>query len=183
MKAHDRNVGSRRSIRLKPYDYSQTGYYFLTVCAQNRQCVFGEIINGKMKLNEVGEMIETDWNKLPWHFPNIKLDEFVIMPNHMHGIILIVGAPLVGAQNNDIADRATTRVAPTLGDIVGAFKSIAANEYIHNVKNNDWPPFKGSLWQRNYYEHIIRDERDLNRVREYVVNNPYKWQEDEYYTA
>ncbi len=76
-----------------------------------------------------------------------------------------------------------TRVAPTLGDIVGAFKSIAANEYIRNVKNNDWPPFKGSLWQRNYYEHIIRDERDLNRVREYVVNNPYKWQEDEYYTA
>ena len=183
MKAQDRNVGSRRSMRLKPYDYSLAGYYFLTVCAQNRQCVFGEIINGKMALNEAGEMIETNWNKLPRRFPNIKLDEFVIMPNHMHGVIIIVGAPLVGAQNNDIADRAATRAAPTLGDIVGAFKSIAANEYIRSVKNNDWPPFKGSIWQRNYYEHIIRDECDLNRVREYVVNNPYKWQEDEYYAA
>ena len=70
-----------------------------------------------------------------------------------------------------------------MGDIVGAFKSIAANEYIRNVKNNDCPPFKGYLWQRNYYEHIIRDERDLNRIREYIVNNPYKWQEDEYYAA
>jgi len=77
--------------------------------------------------------------------------------------------------------RATTRVAPTLGDVIGAFKSITTNEYIRNVKNKNWVPFNKHFWQRNYYEHVIRDDHDLNRIREYIVNNPAKWEEDEYY--
>lgn len=177
---------SRRSIRLAEYDYSQAGYYFVTVCLNDRRNLFGDIVGGKMVLNGAGRMVETNWNKLIQRFPDIELDEFIIMPNHLHGVIAIVGAPLVGAQNGDVSgardnDKATTRVAPTLGDVIGAFKSIATNEYIRNVKNSNWPAFNKCFWQRNYYEHVIRDEDDLGRIREYIVNNPAKWFEDEYY--
>jgi REP element-mobilizing transposase RayT len=131
--------------------------------------MFGNVKENIMFLNSAGQMISDNWHILPTRFPNIEHDEYVVMPNHLHGII-IVGAPLVGALNN-----------PTLGEIIGAFKSLTTNEYIRNVKTLDWPRFKGSLWQRNYYEHVIRDERDLDRVREYIVNNPALWSEDEYY--
>ncbi len=194
IKVQNKSSKSRRSIRLAGYDYSQAGAYFVTICAQEEENVFGEIANGEMALNDTGKMVENNWNKLPQRFPNVALDEFVIMPNHIHGVIAI-GAPIVGAQNGDVVgardnycgvdampdDRATTRVAPTLGGIIGAFKSITTNEYIRNVKNKNRPPFNKHFWQRNYYEHVIRDENDLNRIREYIVNNPAKWFEDEYY--
>ncbi|MDP3042612.1 MAG: transposase [Candidatus Omnitrophota bacterium] len=179
---------NRRSIRLAGYDYSQAGYYFVTVCVNERRNLFGDIDGGKIMLNGVGIMVEDSWNKLQQRFQFIELDEFIVMPNHLHGVIVIVGAPLVGAQNGDVIaddrnDRATTRVAPTLGDIIGAFKSITTNEYIRNVKNENWLPFDEYFWQRNYYEHVIRNDNDLNRIREYIVNNPVKWEEDEYYAS
>ncbi len=171
---------NRKTIRLKGYDYTQTGAYSVTVCEQDRKCLFGDVKNGEMILNDAGCMIETNWNKLSQRFPNIEPDEFIVMPNHIHGIINIVGAPLVGARNGN---RAGTRPAPTVGDIMGAFKSITTNEYIRNIKYNNWPSFNKRLWQRNFYEHVIRDENDLNRIREYIMTNPAKWEEDEYYSV
>ncbi len=176
----------RRTIRLKEYNYAQTGGYFITICVQERKCIFGDIKNGQMNLNDTGGMIVNNWRNLPLCFSSIELDKFIIMPNHLHGIIQIVGAPLVGARNvNNVGvqnnDRAGTRPAPTIGDIIGAFKSITTGEYIKSVKDNNWQAFNKRLWQRNYYEHVIRDEGDLTHAREYIISNSAKWQEDEYY--
>jgi len=181
----------RRSIRLKGHDYAQAGVYFVTICTQGRECLFGEVVNDRMQLNDAGRMMESAWLDLPNRFPTVELDEFVIMPNHMHGIIVIVaadvGAGLVPALGVDLvptpdatASRATTRVAPTatrpkLGDIVGVYKSITTDEYIVGVKQCGWPRFDRKLLQRNYYEHIIRNERELDAIRRYIANNPLKW--------
>jgi len=145
----------RRSIRLKGYDYSQNGAYFITICNQNRECLFGEIIGQKMILNDVGKMIDYQWNELQNKFNNIQLDEYIVMPNHFHGIII--------------------------GKIIGAFKSITTHEYIKGVKKYNWPSFNNAIWQRNYYEHIIRHEESLNKIREYIINNPMNWINDEMY--
>jgi REP element-mobilizing transposase RayT len=177
----------RRSIRLKEYDYSQAGAYYVTIDVQNRECLFGEIVDYEMILNEAGKMIDEQWNALLERFPDIELDVYQVMPNHFHGIVVIIGAPLVGVPvletNNISENRAGTSPAPTknptLGDIIGAFKSITTHEYILGVDNKNWPQFYKRLWQRNYYEHVIRDEADLNRIRDYIQSNPANWDEDE----
>ncbi len=190
---YDPEKHHRRSIRLKGYDYSQAGAYFITIVTQDRACLFGEVVDGEIQLNDVGHMVHKEWTHLPNRFPNIDLDAFIVMPNHIHGIIVItdvdpVGAGLVGAglvpaqpaQNGNAATTsgATTRVAPTVGGIVGAFKSITTVRYTHGVKHYGWLPFPGRLWQRNYYEHIIRNEESLNRIRDYIANNPLQWEWD-----
>lgn len=177
------DIHHRRSIRLPGYDYSQCGYYFITICTQNRRCLFGEIKNGRMILNDAGKMISHWWNELKNKYANVRIDEYVVMPNHCHGIINIVNSP-VGAD---------LRVCPEieLGEHTGSplqhwpvskmvqwFKTMTTNEYIRNVKQNHWQPFDGKLWQRNYYEQIVRDDKSLPRIREYVVNNPSQWQND-----
>jgi len=182
-------MANRRSIRLKSYDYSQAGFYFVTICAKKNWCVFGEINNGQIQINDVGMMIKEQWQQLPRRFNGIILDAFIVMPNHIHGIIKIVrtpnnmsepvGAPLVGAQNENVGARNMDAQKPTLGDIIGAFKSLSTNEYIRGVKENGWVPFEEKLWHRNYYEHIIRDNNGLNKIREYIIENPSKWDDDE----
>jgi REP element-mobilizing transposase RayT len=232
--SRQRELPQRKSIRLKGYDYSQAGLYFITVCTQDRLCLFGKIQNGEMILNDSGNMIQRQWVALPERFHNIAIHEFAIMPNHFHGIVgaSLVGArslvnarPLEGTRNhesipnvetaNDATiqkirenhdgqphtraptrgaptvythnrgssnDRAPTRVAPTtVGDVVGAFKSLTTHDYIQNIKKNDWQPFNKKLWQRNYYEHIIRDEKSYDQISEYIQTNPLKWQDDQYY--
>ncbi|MBK8822089.1 MAG: transposase [Anaerolineales bacterium] len=169
----------RRSIRLKDYDYSQAGAYYVTINVQNRECLFGKIVNYEMKLNDAGKMIEGQWNALLERFSNVELDVYQTMPNHFHGII-VVGAAFMAALDTNISEnKADTRPAPTLGDIVGAFKSITTHEYILGVDNKKWPRFYKRLWQRNYYEHIVRDEADLERIRDYIQSNPADWDEDE----
>jgi REP element-mobilizing transposase RayT len=190
---YDPKKHHRRSIRLKGYDYSQAGAYFVTICTQDRACLFGEVVDGEMRLNDVGRMVVAEWERLPERFPDVALDAFVVMPNHIHGIIVIthpdrVGAGLVPAQEGDHEGRpydtdpdrttgtgATTRVAPTVGDVVSAFKSSVTVEYARGVKTFGWLPFRRRLWQRNYYEHIIRSEDSLNRIRQYIVENPARW--------
>ena len=186
---------NRRSLRLKHYDYSQEGYYFITIVTQNREHFFGEIIESTMILNDAGRMIDTLWNEITLDFENIKLHAFVIMPNHIHGIIEIcnntVGVPLVGTLNIDLVgthkinskkikttSRAPIKGALTIGDIIGAFKSKTTNHYIKMVKKGMVSPFDKRLWQRNYYEHIVRDEGDYIRLSTYIKNNPQKWEED-----
>jgi len=172
----------RKSIRLPGYDYSRAGAYFFSICTKDRKCLFGKIVNQEMVLNNAGSMITNIWNELPQRFPNIELIENVIMPNHIHVVIAIVGVPLVGTLKTvcDSPKRADTRPAPTagLGDIISAFKSISTHEYIKGVKQHGWTPFPGKLWQRNYYEHIVRNEKELTRIREYIRNNPAQWDTD-----
>ena len=181
----------RRSIRLKDYDYSQAGAYYVTINVQNRECLFGKNVNYEMELNDAGMMIEEQWNALLERFPGLKLDVYQIMPNHFHGVV-VVGAVFMVALDTNISENkadtrlgvdtrsgADTRPAPTLGDIIGAFKSITTHEYILGVDNKNWPRFYKRLWQRNYYEHIVRDEADLERIRDYIQSNPADWDEDE----
>ena len=169
----------RKSIRLKGYDYSQAGGYFVTIVTQIRESFFGKICDGEMVLNNAGKMIKFEWEALQERFQNIETNVVQVMPNHLHGILLIhsptpVGAGLVPAH----AAGATTRVAPTIGEMVGAFKSITTHKYIQGVKELAWPGFTRKLWQRNYYEHIIRDNSDYERIAGYILDNPINWNQD-----
>jgi putative transposase len=148
-----------------------------------------------MILNDPGRMVETEWLALKNRFPNIELHEHVVMPNHFHGIIEIktknynvatVGAPLVGALDGVdttigiISPNGQPQgIAPTVGDMIDAFKSIITVKYIHGVKKNGWKTFDHKLWQRNYWEHIIRNDDSLNRIAGYISNNPLKWNNDQ----
>jgi putative transposase len=181
---YDPDRHHRRSIRLKDYDYSQEGAYFVTICTHCRECLFGKIKHGEMRLNPPGMMAANAWQDLNRRFPDVKIDAYVVMPNHIHGIIWLVGAPLVGALDCAIHGahgdgiRATTRVAPTLGDVMGAFKSITTDKYIDGVKRYGWTPFTGRVWQRNYYEHVVHDDRALEAIRDYIEANPSQWAND-----
>ena len=214
--AFDRSKHHRRSIRLKGYEYRRPGLYFVTICIQGGRNLLGDIVEEEMVLNAAGRLISDEWQDLPKRFPQIDLDAFAVLPNHMHGIIIItedpVGATLVAAQGADedggaVAEdgtpekdaaksagaRATTRDAPTkggrsgrgatLGQIVGAYKSITTNGYIRGVKTDEWKPFDGRFWQRNYHEHIIRNEQSLNTIRQYVENNPAGWKQDKFFST
>lgn len=168
MHPYQNKIG-RRSIRLKGYDYSTPGMYFVTVCTQKRLCLFGDVFNGKMHLNDAGKMVHTAWNQLSVVFPGVVIDEFVVMPNHIHGIIVLYWG------NNHKGNHKGCPYSITLGDIVGAFKSYTTFQYILGVKTQQWPPFPTRLWQRNYYEHIIRNPQSLNRIRQYILHNPLRW--------
>ena len=164
----------RRSIRLKGYDYSNNGYYFITICSKNRECIFGNLIVGallacaqdRIELSIAGKIVDKHWNNIPNEYENIYLDEYIIMPNHIHGIVII-----------DKDNGAQASSAPTISQIMRSFKSKSGIEYLKHIKDNDLN-LSGKLWQRNYYEHIIRDENELEQIRTYIVNNPIKWNED-----
>jgi putative transposase len=165
----------RRSMRLKEYDYGQPGAYFITICTHKRACLFGSIVNAEMQLNETGRIVQAVWSELPVRFPEIRVDSFITMPNHIHGIIL-VGAQFIAPSDSppDIIENPARPVknhAPTLGVIIRAYKAISTREIRRTVKVD----FR---WQRNYYEHIVRNEESLNRIREYIVNNPLQWEVD-----
>jgi len=178
------DIHHRRSIRLKEYDYSQAGLYFITICTQNRLRLFGEIVDDGRgpticALNEYGRIAEKEWIKTSKMRPNIRLDIFVIMPNHMHGIIEI----------NEIVDgRGTMHRAPTtveqfgkptsntIPTIIRGYKA-SVTKQINILRNQPGVP----VWQRNYYEHIIHDEKSFHQISQYIQTNPLKWQDDKYY--
>ncbi|MCD6169906.1 MAG: transposase [Candidatus Latescibacteria bacterium] len=164
----------RRSIRLKEYDYTQPGAYFVTICTYDRRYLFGRVVDGAMRLNLFGKIVRDEWFKTSQVRQNVVLypHEFVVMPNHIHGIVRIVDN-IVGAQRR-CAPTCRINVTPgSLGAIVRAFKSAAARR-INQIRNTFGQP----VWQRNYYEHIIRNEGELNRIRGYIVNNPPRWHLD-----
>ena len=177
------NARHRKSNRLQHYDYSQAGYYCVTICTQNRQCLFGEIVEAHMILNEAGKSIVRWWNETKNKFPTIELDEFVVMPNHFHGIIAIVEADLRVCPDSTGQDTTMTKQGEHIGSplqkIIRWFKTMTTNDYIHGVKSGICPPFEKRLWQRSFYDHVIRDEQSLNDVREYSQNNPLDWEFDE----
>jgi putative transposase len=169
--SYDPEKHHRRSIRLKGFDYSRSATYFVTICVDNRECLFGTILqdggcentSDRMLLNDVGKMVSAEWLDLPSRFPSMILDDFVVMPNHFHGII---------------CTSPDSQVNPTLGQIIGVFKSIVTHHYIIGVNTQNWKPFHKRLWQRNYYEHIIRDDAALQKIQQYIQNNPLTWQTD-----
>ncbi|MDD5085197.1 MAG: transposase [Candidatus Omnitrophica bacterium] len=178
---------SRKPNRLCEYDYSHPGYYFITICAKDRHEWFDKIENCKVVLNDAGKMIHDLWSAIPFHYPGIQIDEFVVMPDHVHGIIIIIDNPVVGtgpcACPNAMHDGRPRRAAPTnrlsLSDVVHRFKSLTTRKYIDGVTRNNWASFDKTLWQRSFYDHVIRGESNLARLREYIVNNPLQWDLDE----
>ena len=184
------HIHHRRSIRLQDYDYSSEGACFVTMCTQNRECLFGVIVNGEMILNEYGKIVEQCRNDLPNHYDNIALDAYVIMPDHFHGIIFIVSVDSVDALDSvnaiDSVDsvlvgaihelprlKQQQRRKMLLPKIVGRLKMNSAKQ-INQMRNT--PGI--SVWQRNYYEHIIRDEKSLENIQKYIINNPLQWYYD-----
>lgn len=186
----------RRSIRLKGYDYTRSGAYFITSCVKDRMCLFGSVRDGRMRLNVLGEIVWDVWNGLPRHYPHVRLDAFIVMPNHIHGIIRLVddvgsgddsGGGRRGDDGRNAAVGAGLKPAPTttassppsrakrhgLPEIVRALKTFSARRI-----NNHRGTTGTSVWQRNYYEHIIRDERDYRRIAAYIKNNPRRWADD-----
>ncbi|MBI1820712.1 MAG: transposase [Nitrospirae bacterium] len=179
------DIHKRHSLRLKGFDYAQTGAYFITICTQNRECLFGKVVNDQRHLNDAGEMILTSWNELPRHYPGVDVDQFVVMPNHVHGIIILtVGAGPRACPELHIKKRQPEEISPalsllSLSDIIQRFKSLTTTHYLQGVIQTGWPPFHKKLWQRNYYEHVIRNEESLNRIRQYIHDNPLNWNIDE----
>jgi putative transposase len=172
----------KSSLRLKDFDYSQPGAYFVTICTVQRLCLFGEIIHDQMVPNPSGKILQHAWRALPTHYPHAKMDAFVVMPNHVHGIIMLL--------ENDVLinrrDRFINLSLPNLylrknqyykrqglSEIVRGFKTWTARR-INEMQNTTGTP----VWQRSFYDHIIRDEDDLNRIREYVMSNPLMWEDD-----
>ncbi len=209
----------RRSIRLKGYDYSSKGLYYITICSLGRECLFSSLSVGAglapahndvsdhtyndassldpldFKLTRIGEILDNQWNKIPSYFRNVILDEYVIMPNHFHGILIIGGGQhvtrdLAGdvsniSENTNVtgsspaSGRAPARGAPTtLGSIIGAFKSRCVNENLKYIEENGLNEL-GKFWQRNYYERIIRNHNELDEIRNYIQENPVNWLMDE----
>ncbi len=212
----DQNAHHRRSIRLPGYDYAQAGAYFVTLCTQGRECLFGNVVDGVMQLNDAGLVAEKCWLEIPMHFPRVVLDAVIIMPNHVHGILVITDSTVVGANNhspvgaNNHSPVGAKNLSPvgannhsplpsplrsgtsannhspvgaenfpplpsgtsgTIGSVVRGFK-IGVTKWMRQ----NTPYF--DVWQRNYYEHIIRNEESLRRIREYIVNSPLQWMLD-----
>ncbi len=176
------NKNKRKSIRLKSYDYSEPSDYFVTICAEDRKCLFGEIVDGEMVLNSLGEIVKEEILNILRRFINVEIDIFCIMPNHIHIILSIlcgedcpiVGATLAVARNQD---RAGASPAPTVGDIIGSFKSICFKRYKNYILKNGLN-VKTKFWQRNYYEHVIRNEKSYDEIYTYIESNASLWEKD-----
>lgn len=198
--SYNPNIHNRRSIRLKGYDYSQAGLYFITICCYNRECLFGDVVNGEMVLNEYGTIACNEWLNTPNIRKNVELDVFVIMPNHMHGIIILNGetgwgelhspyniitdnrtgelhSPINAISDNKMGECNSPPQGPSnnIGAIVRGYKSSVTKQF--NLLN-----IGCTVWQRNYHEHIIRNEKSYQNISEYIVNNPAKWNDDKFYT-
>ena len=169
----------RRSIRLAGYDYAQAGAYFVTVCAHGRQCLFGDVADGEMRLNAVGRFVADCLCAIPTHFRSVLIDssEWIVIPNHVHMIVVIVGAthasPLHRISRDPSAPQARGPSRKSLATIVGSFKS-AVTKRINQLRGMPGAP----VWQRNYYEHIIRNDTEWHRIAGYIATNPAGWDDD-----
>jgi REP element-mobilizing transposase RayT len=171
------NIHHRRSIRLEGYDYSQAGVYFVTICCQNKICRFGKITDGEMVLSHIGIMADILWYEIKNHANNIELGEFVVMPNHVHGILILddtVGATHALPLPPSSPSRFQNQGKNTVSSIIGSYKS-AISKHAHRLGFE-------FQWQRNYHEHIIRNRESYQHISEYIVNNPARWKDDMFYT-
>lgn len=162
---YDPNRHHRQSLRLPGYNYAHPGAYFVTICAWSRGEHFGVVDAEGVHHNTAGQMVAHWWEEVGRKFPCVTLDVFVVMPDHIHGLIMLGDTP--PAQEE--------QMAVALGQIVRWFKTMSTNAYIRGVNMQGWPAFSGKLWQRNYHEHVIRDDADMDRVRAYIATNPARW--------
>ena len=160
---------TRHSIRYDGYDYCSAGAYFVTICIQHRLPLLGDIQHRRLCLSSAGKMVMHRWNDLPNQFPSVAVDAFQVMPNHVHFVLWLQHQNIEGAE------------VPSLGSVVGAFKSMTTVDYIRGVRSAGWAPFPKRLWQRNYWERIVQNESELQRIRTYVETNPLRWHEDGLY--
>ncbi len=160
---YNHDLHHRRSIRLREYDYSQAGAYFITICTHDRSSIFGEIIDGQMIDNQLGDIVRSRWQKLSKCYQNVELDASILMPNHLHGIIVLHNTP--------------SEFATPISEIIRGFKTFSARQ-INKICDRKGIP----LWQRNYYKRIIRTEYELTNVRNYIINNPTNWHTDTNHT-
>lgn len=197
MQKYDPQIHHRRSIRLKGYDYSQAGAYFVTICVHQRECLLGEIVNGEMRLSRFGKIVQYAWLDLPKHYPHVVLDAFCIMPNHVHFVIVLIEdggdgssrlskVSLPAGRDGSLGLTETSPITShlltespmpyarhPLSEVIRAFKSFSAKR-INAPRKTTYSPF----WQKNYYEHIIRNDRAWNAIAWYIINNPLHWQLD-----
>ena len=158
---------NRKLTRLKYWDYGSDGYYFITICTKNKRHYFGEIIDGKMILSHIGVIANLLWYEIKNHTDNIELGEFIVMPNHIHGVLIL------NNNANTVEARHASPLQQTISSIVGSYKS-AVSKHAHRLDFD-------FTWQRNFYDHVIRDEVSNQKIAEYVVNNPIKWEDDLFY--
>lgn len=156
----DPAVHHRRSMRLHTYDYSRPGRYFITIDVEAMRCLFGFVSVGEMHLNAAGRMVEKWVLELPKRYCGLQVEAFVVMPNHVHFILH------------------SRKAGTELAGVITWFKTMTTNEYIRGVKQKGWPRFDGRFWQRNYYDHIIRDGKSLDGIRLYIAENPMRWESD-----
>ena len=178
----------RKSLRLNYYDYSQSGAYFVTICTFHHRQLFGEVQNGEMQLNGVGRLAAAQWLQLEFRFTCLELGEWVVMPNHIHGILVLrgtgeasqqKGSPLPTRSVNDASPLRPTGTTPgSIGAIIQNFKSVTSRKLSERSSIS-----KESIWQRNYYEHIIRNEREMQAITDYILTNPQNWEKDSEYHA
>lgn len=183
------NIRPRKSNRLGRYDYSTKGYYFVTICTQNREYIFGDIVNDEMVLNDAGRMVESVLNEIPKHYPGIGINEYVVMPTHMHCIINIHNCVGVGPRADPIKNdhrilnngqaQGPVPTKLSLSTIIKRVKSLTTKKYIDGVNNNNWPPFVKRLWQRSFHDRIIRNDKTFYGIRKYIIDNPKNWETDE----
>ena len=175
---YDPLIHHRRSIRLPGYDYAQVGFYFVTVCSQGQQPLFGQVVEAHVELNEFGHVVSDSWGWLAENYPFVELDEWVVMPNHLHGIMVITNGCRGGSRTAPTTASNLGTIRKPLGRLIGAFKTVSTK------KINQMRGAPGTaIWQRNYYEHVVRGDESLQDIREYIVNNPANWEFDELYNG
>lgn len=186
--AFNPNRHHRRSIRLKHHDYTSAGFYFITICTHQRRCLLGNVMEGAVQLSEFGEIVAACWQAIPQHFSQIQLDRFVVMPNHLHGILVVTdmdkgmvvttdtgrGMAMPCPYTTFQSRKFGQPISGSISTIVGSFKS-AVTKQINLLRHAPGTP----VWQRNYYEHIIRDDRALHQIRDYIEHNPITWNQDQ----
>ncbi len=181
--SYNPQVHHRQSIRLRKFNYAQPGFYFITICTAQRQMLFGHIADAEMHLNDLGRLAHQHWQMLPNHYPNLHLHDFIIMPNHMHGIIQLVGAQFIAPKNQKeinqgAINQGAINRAPTVGDIVRGFKArVTYTAHVQGIL------LGAPAWQRNYHEHVIRDEMTYRKIADYVRTNPQRWLADIYHAV
>ena len=166
-------IHQRRSIRLPGFDYTSAGHYFVTICTKDRNPLLGQVIDDCVDLSTYGDIVADCWRWLSERYPYIELDEWVVMPNHLHGILVISDDGRGGSRTAPTTHTTTTKIKP-LGRIIGAFKTVSTKN-INAIRNTPG----NKIWHRNYYEHVIRNEKELHKIREYIQSNPAQWQLDE----
>jgi REP element-mobilizing transposase RayT len=171
---YDPRIHHRRSIRFKEHDYTQLGAYFITLCTQGRQCLFGNVAKGEMQLNYLGHVAFNCWEAIPDHFPHIELDTFVVMPNHLHGILVITDT-FLGAWHCRVptTEQFGKPVCGSIPTVIRSYKSAVSKSL-----NIIWHTKGQSIWQRNFYEHISREQKSLHKIRQYILDNPQRWVDD-----